>query len=882
MLRIIQSKSVGQAKSYYTMADYYLEGQELTGRWRGEGARLLALKGDVARSDWEQLCDNLDPRTGKRLTLRTDADRTVGYDFNFHVPKSVSLLYAMTRDERLLDAFRDSVDATMQDIEAEMSTRVRKGGHNEERKTGNMTWGEFIHFTSRPVDGVPDPHLHAHCYVFNVTHDGKEQAWKAGQFRDIKRDAPYFEALFHARLAHRLCELGLPVARSKKGWELSGIGKGLIDRFSRRTKQIEDKAKELGIDDAHAKDGLGAKTRESKQKNLSLPELQDSWRGRMNKEELDALSSLAFRIGGDAEPQDENAAARAVEYAIGHEFERKSVTPERQLLATALRRAAGAAAPEQVLDEARRSNLIIGERNGRRMATTRNVLLEEKHVIEFARNGRGACNPLVRGPLTLGRDWQDKELKDEQKRAVLHIAGSRDRVLLLRGAGGVGKTRMMKEAAAMIEAAGTKVFAFAPSADASRQVLRRDGFKDADTVARLLVDENLQRQAAGQLIWIDEAGLLGMRAMAQVFALAENIGARVLLSGDRRQHGSVERGAALRLLEEEAGLKPAELKENRRQESGDYRQAVNAVSEGRVADGFKRLDGLGWIREIANADRDRQLAADYVSSVAKGRTALVISPTHAEGDRITEEIRRLLREQEKLAEQERIFRVLVPANLTEAERGDTINYLTGDVLQFHQNAKGFTRGQRVVVGEGAALPLDQAARFQAFRSRSLTLAAGDLVRITHNGFTADGKHRLNNGSLYRVTRFDNRGNIVLDNGWTVSKDFGHLAYGYVVTSHASQGKSVQDVFLGQSSLSFPASSREQWYVSVSRGKERLVVYTDDKKALQEAVAESDERLSATEFINGKAGRLAVELNRRENDSKAKRPPKSREETSHVR
>jgi hypothetical protein len=103
---------------------------------------------------------------------------------------------------------------------------------------------------------------------------------------------------------------------------------------------------------------------------------------------------------------------------------------------------------------------------------------------------------------------------------------------------------------------------------------------------------------------------------------------------------------------------------------------------------------------------------------------------------------------------------------------------------------------------------------------------------------------------------------------------------FVAPSLASQGKSVQDVFLGQSSLSFPASSREQWYVSVSRGKERLVVYTDDKQALQEVVAESDDRLSATELVNGKS-RLAVDLNRRERDSR-KRPPKEREEISHVR
>jgi conjugative relaxase-like TrwC/TraI family protein len=877
MLRVIQSTGVVQAKSYYTTADYYLEGQELTGRWRGEGARLLGLESDVSKSEWEKLCDNVDPRTGKRLTLRTDTDRTVGYDFNFHVPKSVSLLYATTRDERILDAFRDSMDATMQDIEAEMRARVRKGGRNEERRTGNMIWGEFIHFTSRPVGGIPDPHLHGHCYAFNVTRDEKEQTWKAGQFRELKRDAPYFEALFHARLAHQLSDLGLPIARTKKGWELAGVGKGLIDRFSRRTKQIEEKAREMGIDDPHAKDELGARTRESKQKDLTFPELQDTWRGRMTPQEIDALKTLERRIGGDSEPQDENAAARALEYAIGHEFERKSVTPERQLLATALRHGAGRASAEQILGEVKRSDLIIGQRNGRSMATTRDVLEEERGVIDFARKGRGVCEPLVRGRVTFARDW----LNDQQKRAVEHVVGSRDRVTLLRGAAGVGKTTLMQEAVDLIERSGTKVLAFAPSAGASRDVLRNAGFENADTVARLLVDENLQRQAAGQVIWVDEAGLIGMRTLAQVFALAEKLDARVLLSGDRRQHGSVERGAALRLLEEEAGLKPAEVKENMRQ-SGDYRAAVNAIAEGRVAEGFKRLDDLKWIREIGDDRRDHQLAADYVASVLKGNTALVVSPTHAEGDRITAEIRGLLREKGNLGSSERKFQALTPAHLTEADRGDATNYRPGDVLQFHQNAKGFSRGQKLVVDGAQALPLDQAARFNVFRARSLALAPGDLVRITHNGLTVDRKHALNNGSVYRVSRFDKRGDIVLENGWTVAKDFGHLAYGYVATSHASQGKSVDEVFVGQSSLSFPASSREQWYVSVSRAKKRVTVYTDDKEALREAVAHSDERLSATEFINGKASRRAVELNRREREMNPYRQPKEREGLSNVR
>ena len=98
------------------------------------------------------------------------------------------------------------------------------------------------------------------------------------------------------------------------------------------------------------------------------------------------------------------------------------------------------------------------------------------------------------------------------------------------------------------------------------------------------------------------------------------------------------------------------------------------------------------------------------------------------------------------------------------------------------------------------------------------------------------------------------GDLLLSNGWTVARDFGHLTYGYCVTSHASQGRTVDRVFVGMSSFSGQAASREQFYVSVSRGREQAVIYTDDKDALREAVGRSDERTSATELVR-EQGRL---------------------------
>src|SRR3984885_11265434 len=295
MLRISQQDSAQGAKRYYASADYYSEGQEIVGLWGGEGARLLGLEGVVDKDSFERLCDNLDPKNGRQLTARTRTDRTVGYDFTFSVPKSVSLLYALTEDKEILAAFRGAVDETMRDIESEMKTRVRKGNRDHDRETSNMVWAEFIHTTSRPVDGIPDPQLHAHCFAFNTTWDEEEQRWKAGQFRELKRDAPYFQAAFRVRLANRLQDLGFGVERKRDDFEIAGIPKDVLGRFSRRTALIEKVAEEKGITDPKRKDLLGAETREKKESALSWESLRKLWDTRLTHRERTDLAAVHRR-----------------------------------------------------------------------------------------------------------------------------------------------------------------------------------------------------------------------------------------------------------------------------------------------------------------------------------------------------------------------------------------------------------------------------------------------------------------------------------------------------------------------------------------------------------------------------------------------------------
>jgi len=686
MLRVIASRN---AKEYFAESlkreDYYSEGQEVSGDWNGLAAERLGLSGAVTTAAFESLCDNQKPGTDERLTQRNKSNRTVGYDFNFHCPKSVSVAYEFTQDERILGAFKISVNQTMREIESEIKTRVRKQGANENRTTGNMVWAEFVHFTARPVNGVPDPHLHAHCYAFNTTWDDAEKKWKAGQFRDLKADAPYFEAAFHARFSRQLAELGYRIERTAKGWELAGVPQRVLDEFSKRTEQIVQKAKELGITSAKGKDGLAALTRERKQKELTKPELRELWNARVTPEERQKIQGVHNEI--IAVPR--VSAMKAMDFAMQHCYERASIVTDKELLRHALRFGMGDVDVAQTKRQLLRDELIKETVDGRQWLTTKDVLAEEKRLIDFVADGKGKFKPFGSGKY----QFQNQKLSDEQRNAVRHVLQSTERVTAIRGGAGTGKTTMMKEAVAAIESGGAKVFTFAPSAEASRGVLRSDaGFANAETVEALLQNEKLQAQVRGQVIWIDEAGLLSVRTLARVADLAETENCRIILSGDTAQHRAVERGDALRLLEQHANLQAAELTQIRRQKADAHKAVVADLRAGNLENAFKRLDRLGMLREMDADQRHEALATDYTAAVSEGKSALVISPTHAEGERVTREIRAKLKAARKLAADEYEFIQLKNLQWTEAQRGDARNYQAGQVVQFHQNLAGFRRG----------------------------------------------------------------------------------------------------------------------------------------------------------------------------------------------
>ncbi|MCA9861111.1 MAG: AAA family ATPase, partial [Thermomicrobiales bacterium] len=443
------------------------------------------------------------------------------------------------------------------------------------------------------------------------------------------------------------------------------------------------------------------------------------------------------------------------------------------------------------------------------------------------------------------------------------------------GGAGTGKSSLMQEAAEGIAKQGKQVFTFAPSTGA-REVLQDKGFQNAQTVEHLIRNTKLHPDLHGQVLWIDEAGLMDVRSMNAVFKIAKEQDARVVLSGDTRQHASPRRGEAMRLLEREAGLHVARIETIQRQK-GRYRAAVELISKGHevvepatgktgLVAGFDMLNAMGKIKEINTDERHEQLAKRYLEADRKGKSTLVVAPTHAEAEAVTEQIREKLRAKGKLATDEKPFTQLRSLNLTEAEKSEAMTYgedCKDAIVQFHQNAKGgFKRGERFrvagAIGKGVVvtsldgaqtkhLPLNAAASFEVYTERQLAFAAGDKIRFSLGGTAADGKRRISNGRLDEVQSFDRQGNLVLKSGCVVDRNYGHFDLGYVVTSHASQGNDRQVAIAAMGSQSLPAINAKQFYVTVSRGSEDVTIYVDDKAKVRRAIQRSGEQLSATEL-----------------------------------
>ena len=849
MFTVVAQKNLGDAESYFdehlSQNDYYAAGEIRPGQWIGEGAERLGLKSEVTREQFHALCENQNPETGERLTQRQlkEGQRRVFYDFTCSAPKSVSVLAVTLADERLVTAHEEATRIAFRELEAFAATRVRKQGNQKDRITGNLAAAAFTHTSSRALDSQ----LHTHFTVFNATFDNSERSWKALQAGGMYDAIRYGTAVYRNELAKRVQQIGYRIQPSKHGFQIEGVSDEVLKRFSKRAEQrdavVQELEQKLGRKLSNNAISLAVhQSRAEKIKGISTAEVRERQLAQLSLDEQQSLQNLCSSVQPVRPVRVFEPENQALNHAVAHVFERKSVVQEHELLNVALSQRLGEVDLPTLKTAVKYSPDLVKTERG---FSTRQILATELDLIQTVNAGCDAVAPLHPGYRPA--DW----LGEDQQRAIYHVLRTSDRIAGLRGLAGSGKTTALRELVAACKEARVEPL-FCASTAAATEVLRTEGFEAVTLQSLLLTKPAL---SARQLVVLDEAGAVGMDDMKRLFDLARD--ARIVLSGDTGQHASVARGDALRILENHSDFQSGQLTRIRRQRKVEYRRAVELAAQKNTNEAFAQLERMGAVTELPGNQLHDSAAQSYVKALQQNQSVLLVAPTWNEIEAVTEKVRATLKTSGRLAGDEKEFQVFDSLSWTEAQKQDARQYRPGLAIQFHRQKSGFSKDETVAVvavendalkvqradGSESIFPLGQgSALFDVGEKRKLKVAAGDKLLLQ-----ANWQKKFVNGELVEVKAIQGD-SVVLADGRVIPSNYRTFTHGYAVTSHAAQGKTVDEVLVVASSRSLPAINQQQFYVSISRGRDACRVFTDDAEMLRSHVTRSSARLAAVEVV----------------------------------
>ena len=379
--------------------------------------------------------------------------------------------------------------------------------------------------------------------------------------------------------------------------------------------------------------------------------------------------------------------------------------------------------------------------------------------------------------------------------AMARAFATSDKLLVVGiGAAGAGKTSSTRLAVDAIEASGNRVIGMAPTA-AAAAVMRSEMRITADTVDKILTDWQSGKASVdvrpGDVLLVDEAGMIATPKMEKIITLAQERGALVRALGDYRQLSAVGSGGALRLVDREIGA--VHLDELFRFKNPEEAAATLSLREPPLVGTDKPFEFYKENGRIVAGDSDAMIEDvfhGYSADVTAGKQSIMIASTN-------EAVTKL-----------------------------------NDLAQAHAIEHG-----QVSTGAGA-VALHNSSRAHL----------GDTIVTRKNArqlIVNSGQDFVKNGDLWRVTDLHDDGRITAQHtghGGKVTLPAGYVQesveLGYAATIHRAQGSTVDTAH----ALVDASTDRAGAYVALTRGRENNQLYV--------ALADGEKRDDVLDRITG--------------------------------
>tara|TARA_R110000744_G_scaffold91550_3_gene177615 strand:+ start:44463 stop:47456 length:2994 start_codon:yes stop_codon:yes gene_type:complete len=776
--------SGGNTAQYYEADNYYSQGGSAPSEWLGKGAEQAGLSGPVQADRFNDAREGNLPDGSQARDIA--GKRTPGWDLTVSAPKSLSIMALVAGDTRLIEAHRDAAKTAASFVESQAATRIRYGKDVKAERTGNLVVGRYTHDTSR----AGDPQLHDHLYIMNRTWHGPTQSWRAVESRSIYGAKEAAGRLYKAVLREHIEKLGYKTTQADKNgnFEIRGVGRALIETFSKRAETISQMAKGAHNPNAReTRERIALMTRQRKDVSKSPAERREGWR-RESGAELQQLNSLQARARLSSrttapianllnrafpalasKPEDiltpqsrartvssiSLASARAaLQEGIDHIGQHTAVPTESDLLATVLQFAANT--PARVDDIL--GSIADGFANGafvkaRNYApgnfTTRTALDAEKDILSRMTSSQGSWRVLEGVNLRQAAALTD--LSADQKNAYTIALGGNQRYASVVGYAGTGKSFLVKTMMETLakHAEMAQLLVIAPKHEQVAQFQSELGAK-ADTVAHFLAANRHHLKApvrgkkreaqdlSNTVLVVDEAGMLSNTDTRDLVQLADQLSVgRVIMMGDPRQKQSPEQGVPFQ-MGLKSGVSKVEMRDIRRQKSTHFLEAAKQAARGHTARALRTLaehvhsTGPQKTMEKAAFEHWRGLSSD------QRERALIVATTLERRDRLNTLIRSAkindaaLDPHERLGAEAHTHQVLVSNRLTSLQARTGRDIDRGDILIFHRNI----RGAGIENGE----QLNVVERARDGRSVTLCTETGEIKHYTFPGQTVRRAH----------------------------------------------------------------------------------------------------------------------------------------------
>ncbi len=361
----------------------------------------------------------------------------------------------------------------------------------------------------------------------------------------------------------------------------------------------------------------------------------------------------------------------------------------------------------------------------------------------------------------------------EQALALGHVTRARDLAVVV-GYAGTGKSTMLGAARAVWDAEGYRVRGAALSGIAAEGLEGGAGI-ESRTLASLELAwrDGRERLERGDVLVVDEAGLIGSRQMERLLSAVHSAGAKLVLVGDPEQLQAIEAGAAFRAVAERVGT--MEITTVRRQRAAWQQAATKELATGRTDEALARYTEGGMVHGHATtADAKAALVAgwDEARRQSPGSSQIILAHTRVDVRDLNEQARGVRRAAGELGTDQLVMTELGERQFAE---GDRVYFLRND------RTLGVKNG-----------------------------TLGTIARLDAGG-----------GDVRLSVRLDGASGTGTGRGVDVDLSaYGHIDHGYAATMHKSQGVTVNRAHV----LATAGMDRHMSYVGLTRHRDAVALH----------------------------------------------------------